>query len=945
MEGFRWFSYGAKLVLAAALAAASAVCGHAAAQEPSSKLTILFAESFGFSGRSEFTEAVEELISTDSSRLRLEKIEHELIYCSGSECLLDPPSGAAKADLPPKGAPRIDRGTTTVIDANDGFIFHSPGTSYPVIDRLLNLTRHVRNNGFTPSAAVKDARLLEIEHRGKRFSAVAVGAKPPSDSWIMSFVVRYHLVADGEPTVVTIVGRTFGGAARLAPALRARLRTLRTPVLPIMAGGLGFRLGVSLPPELVIGMWDTLGFKLMAFEDLAFVWKLRKELKGRGRKLIATNVEWTGPPDASPFVPYAIEDLAGIKVGIISVLPQAPYPELIAAKAPLKVGNPAFAASRAVKALREDHGSDLIVCVSHLKGEEEAQLLWTAWNIDVLIAGDVAETAIRRMRKVTLKNWRRERRSEPALRARRSQFSYGELTLGFEPSPVGPELVWVEERAGPVASDMPEDQKLAAIEEAVLTKFLGAKTSVLPDPRTVWPQADQSRLVYGPLEVHNIGAQLLREGAGTEAALLRIRPLNSNTPGMVREYFVRHWLDPRSEACVVELPGGALRPLLRRLESASPRGTGSAWREVSKYFRDALLAGAGVEKSGRISGLPLRDHESYSVALTTDLLDDPSFPELKRASRRRPLGPLADIVIDGLKRMSPSGPESPDSEARYLDRVRALAEGKTPEKPVWRLNLRDLSVQLANTQVEDNENFTQVRDARVRTIDQTLVQASSRLFSELYWGRFRWDAGVSTDYGRLTLKPRGSSRIVNETMDQVVFESDLRHKTLDVSAGKLRSKLGPFLALSYSTEFTKPEDTPTRKFLSVKPGLALSEGRFLEKVYAAALVETDYSTPAPNTEYGFEAGLRWGSPLPPTAARLRLDAAYRRFAPSRLDTADDLKSELEARARLDVPILGDLSLSPFLELYVFQGKIVRRTGTSTRFGLSLSYSFLWKPVF
>ncbi|MBI4422344.1 MAG: hypothetical protein HY554_01375, partial [Elusimicrobia bacterium] len=629
--------------------------------------------------------------------------------------------------------------------------------------------------------------------------------------------------------------------------------------------------------------------------------------------------------------------------------------------------------------------ADLVVAISHLGTEDNARLLKRIpARIDILIGERVRERTVRRKKTVELAGWGSEPASLPALETRWPVATIGTLELEFLRGSGRPLLARIEESYATADWDSPIDQRLQDDWATLFDAYFGPKAPLLPDPRRVW-HGSAVKLTYEPLEVWNIAAQALRQATGAEASLLRIRDLGSSAIGDVTETFLWEWFQPPEPILIARLPGRALRAAAARLDPQPvPVPSRESQTVVRRYGTETWFAAAGLEASGMVNSLPIRDDEWYTVATTEEVLREAGLADQPRASFRITPWPksVGETVLEWLRerREQVSADEKrryrrklgrtlsrwaargdTDSalassfdkafadekeEARraadesYRDDVRWAAEARRRPAPLWRLNLRELSVQFANTQVENRDSFTEVPDARVRAISQVLAQASAGLFSELYWGRWRWETGVSARYGRVTLKPKGIEPIENETADQWMIETEVRRALMTGRHGTL----GPFANLAYDTEFTPPVDLPIRKVVRWKPGLKLFEGRLLQEAYAAAVIEED-SRPVGNTEYGFEAGLRLAVPLSRTGAVATLKSHYRRFARSPRDTADDLKSQLELDARLGLPIVGDLRLSPFVQYFRFEGKVVPETGYNVVFGVALDFSYLWKPVF
>ena len=926
------------LLILALLCAGSAA---AAGAEPKERtFRIVYEPAFSSNLSLDLLLPIEMLLRSDPERVRLEKVEMEKVFYRGNDFLFRLPTGVRRSDLPAAGAPVKELAELPVLETASCLLFIAPPADASLLDRLLAFALERDSALFGSPARLPDARkgsgkLLEL---GDALRAISIGQTRPGAAWTQSAAFHYHLTVDGRPTVVTVMGKPLGGA-RVKPALDKRLAELRDPFVLLGLGALSSDESFGLPKDgLLKPMLDS-GFRTFVLhpDDI-----LAGMPVGQGINRLCSNLKWNGPGVAPPVERSHIEEVQGVRVGFFSVVPTRINAGLLARRVPWEAQDPVASAREAVEELRNRLHADIVVGVSELAPEETSRLVREVPEIDILLdgAGSTGETVARRRTLVELEGWSLDRPRSPALVAEPRSFTFGELSLTVRPVGQGWELVRAAHESGPIGHDLPLDPSLAEYEERLYAFFISPQEAVLPDPRALWPEVKPPRLFYRPTDFWNLAAGILRETRRTEISFLQVRTLGSNIPGEYPESFVAEWMSPDRSVAAFQLPGSALRGLLNRV-SRDPVDMPYSLSQM-KYLKGGWLAAAGVDAKGRVGGLPLRDDELYSVSATDDLLkDSQAFPEFQQALKpvlsQRTLSPAVLEWLKTRKRRAWAG---------YLEEMASRCEGKTPPRPIWRIHLRDLSFQFADTQVRNNDSFPEVRDARIQTIDQILVQGSARLFSELYWGRLRWDVGTSADYGKLTLKPRGVAPIKNETADQLLVETELRHRSLRWERGSFGWSAGPFLNVAYDTEFTRPLNTPFRRYFRVKPGLKLFEGSLLSELYVSAVSETDYSTPRPNTEYGLSAGLELAVPVPRTrGALLRGKAGYLRFAPSRSDTPDDLRSQLYLNGRFSVPIVGSLMLSPFVDYYRFDGKVVHEAGHNMLFGVALDYSFLWKPLF
>lgn len=915
------------------------------------KLRIFSATGWSLGVNFDTDGALERLLKEDPEHVRVERLDYELLYFSDGHYLLDLPKGIAKDQLP-AGVP-VPQADVEILEGQRSILLVEPAVDYPLLDKLLKFTQEGRNDDtYRPSVRRKTARLETIPGKTGVFRALAVGARPPSGTWGWTFAMRYDLLVDGKKVRATLLGKPYGGFSSVLPALERRRKELKEPALLVNLGAVGLPGKYGLDAQTVLKLMLDAGLRITAFagHDLENSWDalLKSASEGPEEKravLLASNLKASDPAAANPLRRFHVETVDGVKVGFLSVLSRTSDVILARKGLPWTVEDPIAAAREAVADLRFGERVDLVVAVSHLSTAEDA-LLNQVPGIDLVLGDSSGETAIRRRTVVELTDWSRENHYKPVLEARPSYFTYGEIAAEFRPAGGKWELTRVEEVPSAVDPYLTRDPAMAALEERIYGFFDVLRRPVLPDPRGLWPLTKKPKMTYASSEFWNVAAQILRRKTGAEVALLRVSWLNSNAAGEVTESFASTWFDSPERLVRFRLDGASLRALLPRvLYEKSPDVDESRRR----YETEVWLAQAGLDEKGLVHGLPIRDDEFYQVVTTEDVMrKTDALPALKAArDARTEKETLDQAVLPWLIERHAAAAVSTGTRAAYEEEVRAMAEGATPERPVWRLHLRELSAQFSNTQLHNEGPFNQVKDARIQSVSQVQGQGTARLFSEYYRRRWRWDVGATARYGKVILRQREAPPLENKTQDQFLLETELRHQTWRFERRARGYSAGPFVNASYDTEFTPPvaPGVPIRRFFSLKPGMKVFEGARLKDLRAAAVIQTDYSTPQRKTVYGFETGFEWLGSLPRSKATLQAKATYLQFAPNRLDTLSDLRRQLELSAKLGVPVVGNLKLSPFADFFLFDSKLLPQRGYNLVFGVSLEFSQLWKPVY
>jgi hypothetical protein len=258
------------------------------------------------------------------------------------------------------------------------------------------------------------------------------------------------------------------------------------------------------------------------------------------------------------------------------------------------------------------------------------------------------------------------------------------------------------------------------------------------------------------------------------------------------------------------------------------------------------------------------------------------------------------------------------------------------QKGTWHLELRDLSLQLTNTDVNNAQYYQGYSNPRLTADSQTLIQGNFDLVSKYDREKLLWANNLLMQYGQITLKPVEGEKTKNTSVDKILFTTDYTHKLFKAEDFLGGFTFGPFLSAGYQTEFTKDDNTPRYKVLRGKAGLRLFEGKYLKDLYAATVVEYDFTYPEEVTKYAWEAGFRIEQPVNEKSKAI-YTAMIRDFFHFSKENINNFSYELELDARLNTEIMKDLAIAPFINYYQGKGEYNDRTGTNLYVGVAISF--------
>jgi hypothetical protein len=712
---------------------------------------------------------------------------------------------------------------------------------------------------FTVSEARADL-VTGVTPLGKTFTALDLRTKAFDSRWSRTINMAYVINAGGKKITVTeaCVPMGMGGFSR--KVLETTSRKDKNILISVGLGADLLATAVGMPADKAIESLEKLKTDIVTLdpEDLRYLWdwsgKQTVPVSTGAISFLCSNIEIKDPKLAELVKPYVIRELNGVRAAFISFIPadSGQLPDLAGVPVTVKKPDGTAALSGLVEELRGPLNVKLIVAV--LNSQEDLGQLLQIPGEDIILGPKNWEKTGTRRERVELEGWDRELHTSPAAFITRDSRGLGVLALEFTEQGA---LKTLENRSVPVSDeDTLYDSEYDRRKELIFQYFFGSKEFLLPDIRKLYSDLERPKLQYSQLDFRNILVSVLKERTGAEIVFVKIRPFSSNILGDISASMLKTWLGEDDRVVKAWVPGGLIRALLPKFDFKLSEKDEDGYQ---KYRAGDYFAVAGLDQDQLISGLPVKESELYLAAFPAGLLRDAGkYPLLKEARiagyEQQTLNTLVVEYLTKIKKESAGG--------SWEAAVKKLIENKPERKPVWRLNLRDLSLQFSDTGVSHTENFSQVSDSRLRTTGQTVIQGSGKLFSEFYSGNLRLDSGLTANYGEITLRPKGQPRVKTESVDQLLLESELKYQLLRYHGFLGPMVMGPFFNLAYDTEFNRQPGLPKRKIVRGRTGLKLFEGVYIRELYTGLVTEQVYTYAPARTQYAAEAGFALNMLLP-----------------------------------------------------------------------------------
>lgn len=267
----------------------------------------------------------------------------------------------------------------------------------------------------------------------------------------------------------------------------------------------------------------------------------------------------------------------------------------------------------------------------------------------------------------------------------------------------------------------------------------------------------------------------------------------------------------------------------------------------------------------------------------------------------------------------------------------AVQAQTTNSKRGWQLELKKASLDLSSTDVKNAEEYKDFPNSKLSADSQSVVKGSLDLAGDYFARTFVWGNELFLDYGKTTLKPYDGEKTTNETADSILFTSSYTQRLWKAESFLGGFEAGPYGALSYQTEFNSQGDSPLKKVLRGALGVKIFEGTYIKDFHVAGFAEDDFTYDPSSEKYGWETGIQVQQPIR-EGVKAVYSGMFRNYLHITRKEATDIDYEAALDARLDVAVLKELSVAPFIQYYTAQARAFGKRGQNLYIGVSFSFA-------
>lgn len=296
----------------------------------------------------------------------------------------------------------------------------------------------------------------------------------------------------------------------------------------------------------------------------------------------------------------------------------------------------------------------------------------------------------------------------------------------------------------------------------------------------------------------------------------------------------------------------------------------------------------------------------------------------------RTFAPLGLILLLALA--APAGALAADADAG------ADAEADITPRHSLRANFKRVALDVSSINAQNAKNYQDSSVSALKADDQTYIKGVADFALEYELPKLRWDNSLYLGYGKTKVEPAdGSAGTSSENEDMILTTSNLAYKAWKYG----QADVGPFVQLSYQTEFTRNRPTPLNKLLRGGSGIGLFNGKYFSSLYIAGECEYDLTrSEAKNFKFAGEVGFKAKYPMYDGVA-FAFEGYYRDYYAYSEYVGTDLEYDLNLAARLEVQLWKKLQLSPFVSYRLAKDRENRHYSSNMQIGISLVFSGLY----
>lgn len=257
------------------------------------------------------------------------------------------------------------------------------------------------------------------------------------------------------------------------------------------------------------------------------------------------------------------------------------------------------------------------------------------------------------------------------------------------------------------------------------------------------------------------------------------------------------------------------------------------------------------------------------------------------------------------------------------------------EKRGWDIGFDNISLNFSSTSINNQTLYQNFSSTYFQGSSQIVAEGNLFFHSNFYAEKFVIFNILFAEYGRSIIYPTDEPKTDNTTLDRIYISTDYTQRLWNFpELGGF--DVGPFVELSYQTQFARPETRNRTQILNVDTGIKLFDAKYIKSFSMGVFGQDNFTYTYPVQGAGFNLEFFTKYPFNPhTAWSTHLN--FRHYWFNNYPRSYSPQIDLELTTKIDAAISSYFSVAPFINFYLLKGSYLKTPATSLIIGVSLSY--------
>ncbi|WP_369607327.1 hypothetical protein [Helicobacter trogontum] len=264
------------------------------------------------------------------------------------------------------------------------------------------------------------------------------------------------------------------------------------------------------------------------------------------------------------------------------------------------------------------------------------------------------------------------------------------------------------------------------------------------------------------------------------------------------------------------------------------------------------------------------------------------------------------------------------------------------DKVGWEVDLNRIALNFTQSSLTNQSLYTSFSDSNLKGSSQLGLQFFFTLNGNFYAPRFVVFNTAYAEYGFTQITRTDQSVVINKSLDKMLFSTDYTQRMWDFDWGFEVFEMGPYMRVSYQTEFNPTPSVGRRHIINYMVGAKLFDGRYIKNLYFDFFGEHDLNPMTRLNGTGLEVGISLEYSLN-KHVKWTYTMNYKKYMFNAEDSKISPDYQLFLETRIDAKLFRSLSVAPLLRYYMLKADNIELPASNFMVGVSLNFGKVLLP--